>query len=193
MLTARLYRLASAAGLTSAAILLVNTAKRAGVIPITDATQLIAPLAQVFALVLITALFIAYGRSSGPFGTIGFALNFVALAALVGVEFVINLVFAQLPDATIADLRAGPLGVALTVASVLFLVGTWTFGAALWRIPGPARPALALYAVGAVPVALRAAVPEVALQLGLLLLAITITWLAVGLWRNAEGVSTAPV
>ncbi|TDB73886.1 hypothetical protein E1182_20285, partial [Micromonospora sp. KC721] len=111
--------------------------KRAEVIPTTDATQLIAPLAQVFAVALVTALFIAYGRSSGLLGTIGFALNFVALAALVGVEFVINLVFAHLPSPTIAELRAGPLGIALTVASVLFLLGTWTFVAALWRVPGP--------------------------------------------------------
>jgi len=44
---------------------------------------------------------------------IAFLLNAFSLAALVGVEFVIDLVFADLPDHTIDALRDGTLGVAL--------------------------------------------------------------------------------
>ena len=36
----------------------------------------------------------------------------------------INLVFNDLPKSTVDDLRAGALGIALTAASVLFLIGT---------------------------------------------------------------------
>jgi hypothetical protein len=42
------------------------------------------------------------------------------------VEFVINLVFNDLPTTTVDDLRASPLGVALTVASVTSLLGLLT-------------------------------------------------------------------
>ena len=130
---ATLHRIGAVAGGGTAAILLVNAAKRADVIPTTAVTQLVAPLAQILALALITVLYLAYGRRAGTFGLVGYLLNAFSLAALVGVEFVINLVFAELPDDTTDALRAGPLGVALTVASVAFLLGTAMFVAAMVR------------------------------------------------------------
>ncbi|NEA37497.1 hypothetical protein [Streptomyces sp. SID13031] len=186
MTLSTLYRSAAVAGLTSGAVLLVNTAKRAEVIPATAATQLLAPLAQVLALGLVVALFARTGRRAGAFGAVAFGLNFAAIALLVGVEFVLNLVFPHVDDATVDSLRAGPLGVALTVSSILFLVSTTVFAASLWRREGPPRPALLLYAVGAVPVSLRAAVPEAALQGGLLLLAVAVGWLSVWLWSSSR-------
>jgi len=186
MTLSTLYRSAAVAGLASGAVLLVNTAKRAEVIPTTAVTQLVAPLAQVLALGLVVALFARMGRRGGTFGTIAFGLNFAAIALLVGVEFVLNLVFPRVDGATVDALRAGPLGVALTVTSILFLISTTAFAASLWRPEGPPRPALLLYAVGAVPVSLRAAVPEAALQVGLLLLAVAIGWLSVWLWSSSR-------
>ena len=47
------------------------------------------------------------------------------------------------------------------------------------------RAPLALYFIGVVPIALRAFVPEWALDLGLVVLAGAITWLAGWLWANA--------
>lgn len=181
-----LPRLAAVAGTASTVVLLVNTAKRAGVLPANAATQVVAPLAQVFALVLVLALFARVGHRAGHFGVVALGLNFLALTLLVGVEFVLNLVFPRLDDATIDALRAGPLGVMLLVASVTFLLGTWVFAASLWRAGGPPRAALVLYGAGAVPVALRAAVPEAALQLGLLALAGAVCWLSVWLWTDAR-------
>ena len=84
-------------------------------------TQLVAPLAQILALALVTALYFAFGRRTGTFGLVAYLLNAFALSALVGVEFVINLVFADLPKHTVDALRDGPLGTALTVASIAFL------------------------------------------------------------------------
>ena len=54
---ATLYRIAAVAGCGSAAIVLVNAAKRAEVIPTSAFTQLVAPLAQILALALVTALY----------------------------------------------------------------------------------------------------------------------------------------
>ena len=118
---ATLYRVAAVAGCGSAAVLLLNAAKRAELIPSSSFTQLIAPVAEILALALVTALYFAFGRRTGTFGLIAYGLNAFALASLIGVEFVINLVFKELPVATVQELRAGPLGVALTVASVAVL------------------------------------------------------------------------
>ena len=46
-------RLAAVAGLAAAVVLFLNAAKRAGLIPVSSATQLAAPLAQALAIILI--------------------------------------------------------------------------------------------------------------------------------------------
>ena len=175
---ASLYRGAAAAGAGSALVLLINAAKRAEVISTTAFTQLVAPLAQVLALVLVVGLYMAFGRRAGRVGLVAFLVNAFALVALVGVEFVINLVFAELPTSTVDALREGPLGIALTVASVLFLLGTIAFVATMIRTRELPTVPLVMYVVGAVPVSLRAFVPEAVLDLGLLTLAVGIAWLA---------------
>jgi hypothetical protein len=187
---ATLYRIAAVAGCGSAAVLLINAAKRAEVIPTSAFTQLVAPLAQILALALVTGLYFAFGRRTGTFGLVAFLLNAFALSSLVGVEFVINLVFKDLPAATVQSLRAGSLGIALTTASVLFLVGTLTFVAAMLRGGEIPRVPLVLYAVGAIPIALRAFVPEVVLDLGLVILAVGIAWLSILLLDRSRNVAT---
>jgi hypothetical protein len=187
---ATLYRIAAFAGCGSAAILLVNAAKRSEVIPTTAFTQLVAPLAQILALALVTALYFAFGRRAGTFGLVAFLLNGFALASLVGVEFVINLVFRALPSGTVQALRAGPLGIALTAASVLFLLGTLGFVVAMFRGREVPPVALVLYAVGAIPVSLRAFVPEAVLDLGLVVLAVGIAWLAIWLLGRSSRITT---
>ena len=184
-----LYRIAAVAGGGSALILLINAAKRAEVIPTSAFTKLVAPLAQILALALVTALYLAFGRRAGTFGLIAFLLNAFALSALVGVEFVINLVFADLPAQTGEALRAGPLGVALTVASISFLLGSLAYVATMLRVGEVPTAPLVLYAVGAVPISLRAFVPEAVLDLGLVTLAVGISWLAIWLFNRSSRIT----
>jgi hypothetical protein len=186
-----LYRIAAAAGFGSAAVLLINAAKRAEVIPTSPFTQLVAPVAEILALALVTALYLAYGRRTGTFGLVAYLLNAFALSALVGVEFVINLVFRDLPGATVQALLAGSLGVAVTATSLLFLLGTLGFGTAMLRSREVPSAPLVLYAVGAIPVSLRAFVPESVLDLGLVVLAAGIAWLAIWLLRRSTHITTS--
>jgi hypothetical protein len=183
---ATLYRIAAAAGCGSAVVLLINAAKRAEIIPTSAFTQLIAPVAEILALALVTALYFAFGRRTGTFGLIAFLLNAFALSALVGVEFVINLVFRDLPADTGAALRAGSLGIALTAVSILFLLGTLAFVTTLLRTREVPIAPLVLYAVGAVPVSLRAFVPEAVLDVGLAVLALGIAWLGIWLFNRSN-------
>jgi hypothetical protein len=189
--TAALYKLASIAGAGSAFILLINAAKRASLIPASDLTQLLAPFAEVLALAFVVGLFMAFGRRAGLFGAVAFVMNFIALASLEGVEVVINLIFAKLPLETIMELRAGPLGLMLTVTSMLFLVASLAFVISLFTGKGVPRIPLVLYAIGVVPIALRAFVPELALDLGLVTLAAAIGWLSVWLWSRANSIGEA--
>ena len=187
---AALYRLAAAAGAGSALVLLVNAAKRSRIIATTDLTQLFAPVAEILALGFAIGLFLAAGRRAGLFGVVAFVSHFIALASLEGVEVVINLVFSKLPVETIAELRGGPLGLVLTVTSLLFLFSSLAFVISLVVSRSVPRVPLALYAIGAAPISLRAFLPEWALDLGLVTLAAGIAWLAGWLWTRA-GASTA--
>jgi len=186
---ATLYRIGAAAGIASGVILLINAAKRAEIIPTSAFTQLVAPLAQIFALAVVTALYFAFGRRAGTFGLVAFLLNAFALSAHDGVEFVINLVFADLPVDTIDTLRAGTLGAALTVASITFLLGTLSYVTAMLRTREIPTVPLVLYAAGAVPISLRAFVPEVALDLGLVSVAVGVGWLGIWLFNRSSNIT----
>lgn len=188
-LPAVLIRISAFAGFISAAILLVNAAKRAGVIPASPITQLAAPVAQLAAIGLVIGIYVLISRRAGALGAAGAGVTVMALAGLVGVEFVLNLVFPYVDAGVIAALRAGPLGIALTAVSVLFLLGTVVFMLALWRSSSVPKGFVLLYATGVIPIALRTVFPETVLQLGLVGLAVAIAGLAVWMLRNVPGES----
>lgn len=186
-----LYRVAAVAGIGGAVVLVVNAAKRAALIPASTATQLVAPLAEVLGLALVTGLFFAASRRTGAWGLVAYLLNSLALASLIGAEFVINLVFSQVSPELRGDLLAGPLGLGLTIASGLFLLGSLAFAASLIVAREVPVGAVALYSIGAIPVALRAFVPELVLDLGLVVLAAGIGWLSIWLLGRARTLGDA--
>jgi hypothetical protein len=160
-------RLAAVAGLAAAAILFINAAKRAGLIEISSATQLVAPLAQALAIVLVVGLAALAMRQSSKYSSVALALNVLGLAAATGVEWVINLVFVELDRAQIGILRTGPLGTAFLAASLIFLLGSIVYCSALLRDGKAPRIPVVTYAVATIPIALRNFVPELALDLAL--------------------------
>ena len=142
-------RLAAVAGLAAAMVLFVNAAKRAGLIPISSATQLVAPLAQALAIILVVGLAAVAMRQSSRYSS-------VALAAL----------------------RTGPLGTAFVAASITFLLGSILYCIALLRDGKAPRIPIIAYAIATVPIGLRIFVPELVLDVGLGLLGASVTWLA---------------
>jgi hypothetical protein len=191
LVPAVLIKILAFAGCASAAILLINAAKRAGIIPTSTFTQLAAPLAQVTAIGLVIGLYLLISRKAGSLATTGALLSVTSLAGLVGVEFVLNLVFPYVDQSVIAVLRAGPLGVALTAVSMLFLLGTVIFMLALWRTSSVPKSAVILYTASSIPIALRTVFPETVLQLGLVGLAVAVTLLATWMLRNVPRTTTS--
>ncbi|MGC5076915.1 hypothetical protein [Agrococcus sp. DT81.2] len=171
------------AGFISAIVLIVNAAKRAEILALSPATQLVAPVAQLAAIGLIVGIFAATPAIRGRLGSIGVVLYVASLVGLVGVEFVINLVFPYVGPEIVAELRAGPLGIAFTVVSISFLLGTIVFFTALWRVARSPKVAIIVSVISSAAIALRAALPEALLQVGLVGLAVGISLLAVWLVR----------
>src|SRR5215212_4933356 len=168
-------RLAAGMGLAAAVVLFVNAAKRAGLIQISTATQLVAPLAQALAIILVIGLAAVAMRQSSRYSSVALALNVLGLAAATGVEWVINLVFVRLDPAQIAALRTGPLGTAFVAASMTFLLGSIVYCIALVRDGKAPRIPVTAYAIATVPIGLRNFVPELVLDLALGLLGVSVT------------------
>lgn len=171
---ALLTRLGTVAGLVSAIVLLINAGKRAGLLPVTSLTQLVAPLAQLAGIVLFVALLVLVASRGAPL--VAGVAAIVSLGSLVGAEFVLNLVLAELPAGTIEALLDGQLGLALTLASVGFLLATVGIVIAWWRLVP--RWALLTYGAGATVVSLRPFVPELVLDVALVVMAVGIAGLA---------------
>jgi hypothetical protein len=182
-------------GLAAAAVLFVNAAKRADLIPVSSATQLVAPLAQAFAIILVVGLAAIAMRQSSRFSSVALGLNVLGLAAATGVEWVINLVFVGLEPAQVAALRTGPLGTGFVAASMIFLLGSILYCMALLRDGTAPRIPIVAYAIATIPIGLRSFVPELVLDLALGLLGVSVIWLA--LWmlgrRPARSPETQPV
>jgi hypothetical protein len=179
-------RFAAVTGLAAAAILFVNAAKRAGLLEISSATQLVAPLAQALAIILVVGLAAHAMRQSSKYSSVALALNVLGLAAATGAEWVINLVFVHLDRAQIGMLLAGPLGMAFWAASMIFLLGSIVYCSALLRDGKAPRIPVVAYAIAAIPIALRNFVPELVLDVALVLLGASVIWLAVWMLRGTS-------
>ena len=181
-----LYRLAGWAGAVSAAILVINAARRGHLIPDNlPVTHALAPLAEAFGLLLLTGLFLAAHQRTGALGTLGYTLNFLGLAGLLGVEYILNLVFPELTKAQITTLTNGLTGTMFTATSIIFLAGAIIFGATLWQTKQTPRAAVAAYVLGAIPVALRGVLPAATFPPGVLVMAVGIAWMGITLIKHA--------
>src|SRR6185295_18148995 len=92
-------RLAAFMGLAASIVLFINAAKRAGLIEVSPATQLVAPLAQALAIIFVVGLAAVAMRPSSRYSSVALGLNVLGLAAATGTEWVINLVFVGLDPA----------------------------------------------------------------------------------------------
>ena len=97
-----------------------------------------------------------------------------------------------MPDAALAALRVGSLGISLTAASNLLPLGTLALVTAMLRTrEGPVAP-LVQYAAGAVSVALGAFVHEALLDAGLAVLAVRIAWLPIWRFGRSDRIMSRP-
>jgi hypothetical protein len=181
-----LARVLTYSGFLAALVLVINALKRAEILPLSAVTQLVAPFAQLFSIGLVLAIFALTPAVRGKIGSVGTVLYVGSLAALVGVEFVINLVFPYVGSEAVAELFAGPLGLGIRIVSVWFLTATLIFFVAVWRAPGSPKIAIILSVLSSVPIAIRTAFPELVLQIALVGLAVGLVWLTVWLVRTSR-------
>ena len=171
-----LYRLAGQAGVVTGVLLLFNDARRVGLVPENALTHSIAPLGAFLAPFVLTGIYLWQRERVGTIGLWGYVLSAFGLVGLAAAEFTLHFVFPLLDKATVDRLVDGRTGSGFLVISVAFLAGTVLFGPSMWRAGLFPRPAIALYLVGFVPVALRPLLPASVVSLAFVLGSAAIIW-----------------
>lgn len=115
------------------------------------------------------------------------------LAGLAGMLSGLLLLFNTARRGGVVPANALTHGTTLLLTAVVLLLGVLAFGVAMWRARMLPAPAILLYVVGLVPVALRGVLPEPAVAVGLILAAVGTAWLSAALWRTASRDANAPV
>ncbi|GAA3041980.1 hypothetical protein [Actinokineospora globicatena] len=175
-----LIRIAGWAGLLCSLVLLLNAGRRGGVLPDTAFGHAVAPLGQVFGLLLMIGVYLVHAKPTKGL-TVGFVLNVAGLGAVLGVEYILNFVFPELDPAVVRELQAGFTGKGLLVSSIVFLIGITAYGIALISANLVPRAAIAIYLVSFVCVALRPFLPTFVLPIAVAVGAVATTWLALSL------------
>jgi hypothetical protein len=187
----RLFPLAGLAGLACALLLVVNAARRGGLLPDTDFTESIAPLAALAGLFALTGLYLWQRAEAGVLGLIGYILNAAGLAGAFAIEYALHFVLRYLDTGTVDRLVDGGTGTAFRATAIVLISGVLAFSAASLRARRFPPVPVALYALGMVPGSLRNAVPEPAYLTGLLLAAAAVAWLSLPLLRPHPALAPA--
>jgi hypothetical protein len=185
------YRATAVAGLLTGVLLLLNDARRVGLVPETELTTAIAPVPAVLALFAVLGLYLAARDRLGVLGLAGFAGLLAGTAGLLVVEFSTHYVFHGLDPAVVAGLVTPRVRAGFLVIAALFALGTLLFAAAALRSRAYPRWALTLFAVGFLLAATRGLTPDWVVSLGFLLGPIGLLGLAATLYRDHS--TRAPV
>jgi hypothetical protein len=150
----------------------------------TTATSLTIGLGAAFGPPALTALYL-HLRSGSRFGALAYGVNAIGLGLYSGVAFALNLVLFFLPESTVDDLLAGPTGVVIRIAGIVFVVGTLLFGVAMLRARVlPAVPVWG-YTVALPLLALLAPLPDTVFTSAVHVLAATsVIWLSAAVWTS---------
>lgn len=181
-----LTRVTGAAGFVCAVLLVVNAARRGGLIPETAFTHAIAPFAALTGLLAITGIYLLIRRTAGTFGLVAYLAVAAGLAGAFAIEYTLHFVFPHLDPEVVRGLLAGGTGRAFLVTSVILLAGVLAFGAAALRTRQVPAAAIALFVVGMIPGSLRSAVPLSVYLGGLVVAAAGIGWMAFTLWSRRD-------
>ena len=104
--------------------------------------------AALLGLFMLTAVWLRQRAGAGGLGDVGYLLNTVGLALMVGVSFLFNYAFPHLTEASSQAFFASPGWTMVRVSYGLYAVGVALFGWAIWRGGVFPRAAALLYVGG---------------------------------------------
>ncbi|MGL5908606.1 MAG: hypothetical protein ACRCZP_01310 [Phycicoccus sp.] len=152
------------------------------------ATSLLLSLAPALAVPLVVGLYVRQAGSAGSFGVLAYAVNLIGTGLFAGVAFSLDAILFFLDAATVAELRSGISGTALSVGGIVFVVGAVLFGASMVRARVHHRVAAWGYTVAVPGLALTSRLPESIVTATVhAAVGASMVTLALGLWSATSG------
>ena len=179
--TSSLYPLAVVLAALSALVLTLNGLRLLHLLPDAEPLRLLAPAGATLGFLALAAVLALVVRTYPRAG-----VATVVTGLLAGIELITHYVLSVLPGAQRQEVLAGPLMAVLVVASFGFILAMWAFGGLLAARRQVAWPPVAVLAVGAALVGLRAALPEAAPAVGVILTGIGIVGLVSSVGRRSS-------
>jgi hypothetical protein len=183
MSTATLYRWAGIAGIVAGVLVIIVNFVPGGIWgSLGRPLNLLVPLLSMWAL---AAVYLWQRQASGLLGFIGYIVNSLGLALLVGNDFTIAFIFPSLDAAVVGGLLAGTTRTAFMVGLDIFVVGVILFGVATIRAGVFSKWAAGLYIVGWLVAAVIFFIPQIIVSIGEVIGSIGFIWLSYALWSGA--------
>lgn len=183
-----LFRLSGWAGILCGLLIIVDTVFIELFLPPDVLTSSFGQLAVTLALLVLTGVYLWQKSVSGILGAIGYAVNFIGLALLAGVDFAGNYILPYLDQSVTQTLFAGPLRLVFLICSLIFVIGVVLFGIATFRAGTFPRLTAVMYILGFTLFGLSPFLPEVIARTAQVIGAVAVIWFGYVLIT-----STAPI
>jgi hypothetical protein len=135
----------------------------------------------------LQALWIFASPRAGRAVLAGYLLAVVGFVGIAGFLFADAFIFPALPPDQVAALVAGPAGLAIFAAVILYVAGVLVLAATLFRLHGLLpRPALLLWAVGTAPTVAAIALPAIVMTVAEITASLGLIWIALTMLRPLQ-------
>lgn len=171
-----LFRLSGWAGILCGLFIIVDTLIIELFLPLNALTNSIGQLAVILALITLTGAYLWQRPASGILGDLGYIVNFIGLALLVGVDFAGNYILPYLNQSATQELFAGPTRSIFVICAMVFLVGVVLFGLAIFRASVFPRLSAVMYTIGFVLFSLSPFLPDIVVRIAQVTGSVAVMW-----------------
>ena len=171
-----LFRLSGWASILCGLLIIFDTLFVELFLPPSALTSSFGQLAVILALLVLTGMYLWQRPASGVLGDIGYIVNFMGLALLIGVDFAGNYILPYLSQSARQELFAGPTRFMFLISAMVFLAGVVLFGLAILRARVFPQFAAVMYMIGFALYSLSPFLPDVIVRIAQVTGSLAVVW-----------------
>jgi hypothetical protein len=176
MSSVTLFRLSGWASILCGLLIIIDTLFIELFLPFSALTSSFGQLAVILALLVLTGMYLWQRSASGILGDIGYIVNFIGLALLIGVDFAGNYILPYLDQNATQELFAGPTRFMFLISAMVFLAGVILFGLAIFRARVFPQLAAGMYMIGFALYSLSPFLPDIIVRIAQVTGAVAVVW-----------------
>lgn len=176
MSSTTLFRLSGWAGILCGLLIIIDTLFIELFVPLNALTNSFGQIAVILALLVLTSMYLWQRPASGILGDIGYIVNFIGLALLIGVDFAGNYILPYLSKNATQELFAGPTRFIFVLCAMVFLAGVVLFGLATFRAGVFPKLVAVMYIIGFVLYSLSPFLPDSIVRIAQVMGSVAVMW-----------------